>query len=75
MLPIGKSCFTLPHAVITPTGATGGSPSNDAFRVIQITKGSGGMAVFVAGAPGAGITVSYDYIVIGPNPNLTTRND
>lgn len=63
------------HAVITPTGATGGSPSNDAFRVIQVTKGSGGMAVFVAGAPGAGITVSYDYIVIGPNPNLTTRND
>lgn len=63
------------HAVVTPTGATGGSPSNDAFRVIQITKGEGGMAVFVAGAPGLGITVSYDYLVIGPHPNLTTRND
>lgn len=63
------------HAVVTPTGATGGSPSIDAFRIIQITKGSGGMAVFVAGAPGGGATVSYDYIVIGPNPNLTTRND
>lgn len=63
------------HAVVTPTGATGGAPSNDAFRVIQITKGSGGMAVFVAGAPGGGATVSYDYIVIGPHPDLTTEND
>jgi hypothetical protein len=63
------------HAVVTPTGATGGSPSADAFRIIQITKGSGGMAVFVGGAPGGGATVSYDYIVIAPRPNLTELND
>lgn len=61
------------HATVTPTGATGGSPSNDAFRIIQITKGSGGMAVFVAGAPGGGATVAYDYIVVGPRPDLTQR--
>lgn len=62
------------HAVVTPTGATG-APANDAFRVIQIGKGTGGIAVIVAGAPGVGNSVTYDYIIVGPTPNLTTRND
>ncbi len=59
---------------VTPTGATG-TPANDAFRVIAITKGSGGLAVQVAGAPGVGNSVTYDFIVVGQLPDLNTTEE
>lgn len=61
-------------SVVTPTGATG-SPANDAFRIVVQTKGSGGIGVGVAGAPGVGNSVTYDYIVIGPFPDLRTTEE
>lgn len=57
------------HAVVTPTGGSG-APANDAFRITTITKGTGGMGVGVAGAPGGGNSVTYDYIVVTAFPDL-----
>lgn len=54
---------------VTPSTATG-APANDAFRVIAVTRGTGGIGVSVAGAPGGGSSVTYDFIVIGKFPAL-----
>ncbi len=56
-------------ATATPSSGTG-TPANDAFRVIAQTKGTGSIAFTVAGAPGVGNSVTYDYIVIGKFPKL-----
>lgn len=62
------------RATATPTGSTG-VVSNDAFRVVQQTKGTGGIAFSVAGAPGVGASVTYDYIVVAILPDLSELDD
>lgn len=56
---------------VTPTNGSG-SPSVDAFRIIVVTKGVGGLGFGVTGAPGVGNSVTYDYQVIGKVPDTTT---
>ncbi len=54
---------------VTPSTAAG-APANDAFRIVATTRGTGGIGVSIAGAPGVGSSVTYDYIVIGVFPTL-----
>jgi hypothetical protein len=58
---LGHTDYRIMHAVETYAGA----PSLDAFRVIAITKGTGGFTAEVTAAPGAGTSVTFAYTIVG----------